>query len=95
MTTLSNETTSKFAQAGKLKVHYNEAGHPIRAEVIDWKTDSYDAEEQEMKKHFYAPQLASYKLAASKLLGIDADQISTTLVFVKTRDIVIMGENTT
>jgi 2,6-dioxo-6-phenylhexa-3-enoate hydrolase len=26
MTTLSNETTSKFAQAGKLKVHYNEAG---------------------------------------------------------------------
>jgi ATP-dependent helicase/nuclease subunit A len=90
-----HELTDLQGSIDRLVVHYNEAGHPIRAEVIDWKTDSYDAEEQEMKKHFYAPQLASYKLAASKLLGIDADQISTTLVFVKTRDIVIMGENTT
>ena len=72
---------------------YGEDGKPIRADVIDWKTDTFDENERVEKIEHYAPQLASYRFAASKLLGLDPNQISTKLVFLKTKEIVEIGKN--
>lgn len=74
----------------RLVVYYNDDGEPQRADVIDWKTDSFATEEIEEKKKHYAPQLASYRFAVSKLIGIPMDKISTVLVFVKAQNIVSM-----
>ena len=77
----------------RLVVFYGEDGKPIRADVIDWKTDTFDENERVEKIEHYAPQLASYRFAASKLLGLDLNQISTKLVFLKTKEIVEIGKN--
>jgi ATP-dependent exoDNAse (exonuclease V) beta subunit len=89
-----NELTDVRGSIDRLVVYYDEEGNPIRGEVIDWKTDSFDASLREEKVEHYAPQLASYRLAASQLLGIDAREISTKLVFVKNQEIVQLDEKT-
>ncbi|MAI67755.1 MAG: hypothetical protein CMJ26_07765 [Phycisphaerae bacterium] len=75
----------------RLVVFYDNEGKPQRAEVIDWKTDSVDSSEIESKKKHYAPQLASYRFAVSKLFGIPMGKISTSLVFVKKSKIVAVA----
>ena len=72
----------------RLVVFYDNEGKPQRAEVIDWKTDSLDNVAIESKVIHYAPQLASYRFAVAKLLGLSASEISTFLIFVKAQKIV-------
>ena len=88
------ELTDLQGSIDRLVVFYDDEGTPIRADVIDWKTDSFTDDEREKKIEHYAPQLASYRLAASRLLGIDPADVSTNLVFVKYREIVHIEEET-
>jgi ATP-dependent helicase/nuclease subunit A len=88
------ELTDIQGSIDRLVVFYNKEGIPIRANVIDWKTDSFLEEEQEKTIRHYAPQLASYRHAASKLLGIEPALVSTNLVFVKKQEIVQIEEKT-
>jgi ATP-dependent exoDNAse (exonuclease V) beta subunit len=55
------------------------------AEVLDFKTDDVaqsDASAIADKTEFYAPQLAAYAAAASRLLNLSSEQITTRLVFL-------------
>ena len=89
-----HEATDIRGSIDRLVVYKDDAGSIIRAEVIDWKTDSIDSGELEHKIMHYAPQLSSYRLAASKLLGIDRDHITTKLVFISIQKVVDMTDKT-
>ena len=57
----------------------------VSAHVIDYKTDFIDEENPEavdLLVHRYAPQLAGYRFAASKLLSIDVSCIDTSLMLL-------------
>jgi ATP-dependent helicase/nuclease subunit A len=88
------ELTDLQGSIDRLVVFYDEEGIPISADVIDWKTDSFDADELEAKIEHYAPQIASYRLAAAKLLGIEQAVVSTSLVFVKNQKVVLLDGKT-
>jgi ATP-dependent exoDNAse (exonuclease V) beta subunit len=56
------------------------AGH-----IIDYKTDFIDdknAKAADILVHRYAPQLAGYRFAASRLLGLDVNAIDTSLMLL-------------
>ena len=91
-TVLLKEMTDLRGSIDRLVVFYNEDGTPTKAHVIDWKTDSFDEDERELKIEHYAPQLASYRLATSKLLGIEPADVLTSLVFVKHQEIIQIEE---
>jgi ATP-dependent exoDNAse (exonuclease V) beta subunit len=76
----------------RLVVHNDEEGSPMYAEVIDWKTDVFDQEELEEKISHYAPQLATYRLAAAMLLGLDVESVKANLVFTKTGNVIDITE---
>ena len=76
------EPTDIHGSIDRLVVYKNEVGEIAKAEVIDWKTDRVDDGELEEKITYYAPQLSSYRLAASRLLGISAEKVSVSLVFI-------------
>jgi ATP-dependent exoDNAse (exonuclease V) beta subunit len=88
------EMTDIQGSIDRLVVYYDELNNPVKAEVIDWKTDSFDPHEKEEKIEQYAPQIATYQIAAAKLLGIDQEAVEAKLVFVKTREIVDMPKKT-
>ncbi|MBC8202146.1 MAG: UvrD-helicase domain-containing protein [Planctomycetes bacterium] len=76
------EPTDLRGTIDRLVVYYDENGKASRAQVIDWKTDKIqDSSVSELIAH-YAPQLASYRLAAAKLLGISVETVSADLVFL-------------
>ena len=75
------EPTDIRGTIDRLVVYKDENGSPLRAEVIDWKSDTFEKSELRGKIENYAPQLATYRLAAAKLLGIDVEQVSACLAF--------------
>jgi ATP-dependent exoDNAse (exonuclease V) beta subunit len=81
------EPTDIRGSIDRLVVYYDDSGDPIRAHVIDWKTDSYSPDERPEKIEHYAPQLSSYRLAAATLLGIDLSDVSAYLVFISSGEI--------
>jgi len=81
------EPTDIRGSIDRLVVYYDDSGDPIRAHVIDWKTDSYSPDERSEKIEHYAPQLSSYRLAAATLLGIDLSDVSAYLVFISSGEI--------
>ena len=59
---------------------------PIRADIIDFKSDSLDAGDPaavEAKKGLYRPQLEAYRSAAAQLYGLADARIAMRLVFVE------------
>lgn len=76
----------------RLVVHTNEEGSLICAEVIDWKTDVFDQEDLEEKISHYAPQLATYRVAAAMLLGLEVESVQAKLVFTKTGTVIDITE---
>jgi len=76
-----NETTDVSGSIDRLVVHKDANGNVKRAEVIDWKSDVFEKETLQSKIAHYAPQLATYRLAAAKLLGIDVSNVSACLAF--------------
>lgn len=59
-------------------------GKAIAAEVIDFKTDRIPADVHSInaRKEIYAPQLATYRSAAARMLGLDESKVSASLVFI-------------
>ena len=76
------ESTDIRGTIDRLVVFKDSNGIALRAEIIDWKTDRFDQGELDAKVENYAPQLASYRLAASKLLGLDVNKVTARLAFV-------------
>lgn len=87
-TVAMKEHTDIQGSIDRLVVYYDDNGNPRRAEVIDWKTDDIGPNELEGKVKHYAPQLAAYSLAVSKLLGLDPQAVCATLVFLQTKEVV-------
>ena len=75
------EPTDIRGSIDRLVVYKDEQGSPERVEVIDWKSDTFDKSDLKSKIENYAPQLATYRLAAAKLLDIGVDQVSACLAF--------------
>lgn len=58
-------------------------GHPVGAEVVDFKTDqAATPADQSRLVEFYRGQLKAYQQAAAQLLGIDSGEITLRLAFV-------------
>jgi ATP-dependent exoDNAse (exonuclease V) beta subunit len=89
-----NEPTDIHGSIDRLVVYFDENGTAIRAEVIDWKTDSFSPDELSTKIQHYAPQLSAYRLASSKLLGIESEQVRATLVFSSTGEVYDITDKT-
>ena len=61
----------------------NAKGAPVRAAILDFKTDRIESEEQrETRRQFYQPQLDAYALALSRLTRLPPDAIQTHLIWV-------------
>lgn len=61
-------------------------GQVVAAEIIDFKTDLFDAsnpQQQAAKVAFYAPQLQAYQRAVSQMTGCPLERIVATLLFVE------------
>ncbi len=67
----------------RLVVLYD-AERPVAADVIDFKTDAVGDDESALEAALqtYRPQLDAYRRAVASLYNLDADRISTRLVFV-------------
>ncbi|MBT5365778.1 MAG: UvrD-helicase domain-containing protein [Phycisphaerae bacterium] len=79
---IMQEPTDIRGSIDRLVVHSDEHGKVIRAEVIDWKSDVFENETIEQKIEHYAPQLATYRLAAAKLLNIHVEDVKAVLAFL-------------
>ena len=58
----------------------------VAAEIIDFKTDPFDAQDGQQraaKVAFYAPQLHAYRRAVSQITGCPPERIVATLLFVE------------
>lgn len=66
------------------------SGRPVRAEVIDFKTDSAgkSADDQARIRAKYAPQVEDYIKAAGRLTGLGRDKIKGTLVLTSSGSVV-------
>ncbi len=59
---------------------------PVGADVLDFKTDVLppgDAAALAVRIEYYRPQLAAYRRAAARLLGLDPSRVSARLVFAE------------
>ena len=81
-------------------VEWHRDGRPVAAEVIDFKFDGMgtapgggapDPRILREKTAFYAPQLESYRAAVAGLLGIPEAHVTTTLVFMRSGQVVPLG----
>ena len=86
------ETTDIRGTIDRLVVHRDEKGTPIHAEIIDWKSDTFVENELQCKIENYAPQLATYRLAAAKLIGVDVKDVTACLAFTMAGHIEIITE---
>ena len=66
-------------------VIYREEARVVRVEVIDYKTDVLKSSDEETiagRARFYAPQLAVYRMAASRLVGCPIGCVTTGLMLL-------------
>jgi len=75
----------------RLVIERDAEGNPLRAEVIDWKSDVVDETTLLEKISHYEPQLATYVLAMSLILGIEVEAIQAKLVFLRTGEVVTLA----
>ncbi|MBI69313.1 MAG: hypothetical protein CMJ38_04745 [Phycisphaerae bacterium] len=86
-----DETTDISGTIDRLVIERDSEGNPIRAEVIDWKSDVVDDSTKEDTVRHYEPQLATYVLSLSLILGIDPAAIQAKLVFVRTGEVLTLA----
>ena len=68
----------------RLVVERDDAGRPVRATVVDFKSNRVTAEtELAEKAGDYAGQMRAYAAAAGRLLGLDAGRVAATLLFTR------------
>ncbi len=66
----------------RVHIHRDAAGKPVRAQLIDWKTDTASEPGRQDPDGTYGPQLRQYRRALSVLLGIPETSVTLELVFV-------------
>ena len=86
-----DETTDMSGTIDRLVIERDAEGNPLRAEVIDWKSDVVDETTLLEKISHYEPQLATYVLAMSLILGIEVEAIQAKLVFLRTGEVVTLA----
>ena len=91
---IMKEPTDIRGSIDRLVVYKDASGNVIGAEVIDWKSDVFNQDQLQTKIAHYAPQLASYRLAAAKLLNINIDKVKAVLAFLMTGQIEDISEKT-
>jgi len=65
-----------------------------KAEVIDFKTDFIkDNSSLNAKVEYYRQQLLAYRYAAAKFLALNEEDVSLTLMFIRTGDVVNVSDN--
>ena len=77
-----DQETDLRGMIDRLVVSLDAGGSPHAAAVIDWKTDAVSPDDLETTVAEYAPQLAAYRLAASKLLGLEIDDVTASLALL-------------
>ncbi len=91
--TVQNECGFAIRDGGQLLsgfidrlVLLEDAGRVIAAEIIDHKTDAFDAQDEQQRSAkiaFYAPQLHAYRRAVAQMANVPADHIVATLLFLE------------
>lgn len=66
----------------RLEIEY-EDGRPVRARVIDYKTDAIAAGELDGRVSHYRPQLEAYRAAVIEMFALAEDDVEIILAFVK------------
>jgi ATP-dependent exoDNAse (exonuclease V) beta subunit len=87
------EPTDIRGTIDRLVVYKDSNGNVVRAEVIDWKTDKLESGKtvDDLVSN-YAPQLASYRLAAARLLDIDISSVTAILALISEKKILDITE---
>lgn len=68
----------------RLVVERDAAGHPVRATIIDFKSNRIASDQQVQEAaRGYAGQMRDYALAAAQLLGLSRERITATLLFTR------------
>ena len=68
----------------RLVVEQDASGRPLRATVVDFKSNRVDSEEALAEKAAgYAGQMRDYAMAAGRLLGLQAGQVATMLLWTR------------
>lgn len=68
----------------RVVIHKDGTGKITHAEIIDYKTDRIHKENTiEQATEHHRPQLEAYRIALSKILGLDPSTINTTLLFTR------------
>jgi len=85
-----NATTRLInGQFDRIVMGVRDNGSIAWAEIIDWKTDDATSPQAIAQRvAIYAPQLRAYSLAARAMLGLDADQVSASLVLIAAGQII-------
>ncbi|MDE2126490.1 MAG: UvrD-helicase domain-containing protein [Armatimonadetes bacterium] len=65
-------------------------GRPVKAEILDFKTDLPGADGAARLIALYAGQMAAYQTAAASMLNLAENQVSARLVLVGTGEVVLM-----
>ncbi len=76
-------TTDMSGTIDRLVIERDADGNPVSVEIIDWKSDLIEESSIEEKIAHYEPQLATYVLAMSLILGIEKSAIQAKLVFLR------------
>jgi ATP-dependent exoDNAse (exonuclease V) beta subunit len=67
----------------RVVVGRDEKGKAVGAEVVDFKTDRLDGENERTERaEYYRPQLEAYAEAVSKLTGLSRDMVTTRIAWV-------------
>jgi len=73
----------------RLVVDFDEAGHPLSAEIQDYKTSRIQGPDDLARNlDTYRPQMAMYRKAAARLLGLPENHITCRLLFTGSGDVV-------
>ena len=73
----------------RLVVDFDAAGNPVSAEIQDYKTSRIQGPEDLARNlDTYRPQMAMYRKAAARLLGLPEDHVKSRLLFTASGDVV-------
>lgn len=83
-----SEGPSRWRGAIDRLVVVRAGARPVRAEVLDFKTDVVTADEVRNRAAHHRPQLEAYRRAAAALFGLAPEQVGATLVFLTAGEVV-------
>jgi len=63
-------------------VVHEEGGKPVRAEVIDFKTDAVEGDRLDARVDFYRPQIEAYRRVCARMTGLSEEQVDCRLLFL-------------